>query len=107
MTTEASLTLRAVVSATLVAAVAVHADPRDPGRALHPFPDKARKVLQRRRSKRVDFVEQFVVEHLSYLNHAALEQAEVQHHPCRGIGRAAHGHLGTERVAVDLLACRA
>src|SRR5882762_470675 len=100
------LTLRAEIAATLVAAVTVHAHPGDAAGALDPLPDKARKILQRRRSKRVDVVEQFVIEHFPHLGHASFEQAEVQHHACRGIGHAAHGHLGAERVAVDFLACR-
>src|SRR5882757_11558405 len=78
-----ALTLRAEIGATLVAAVTVHAHPRDPAGALEPLPDKARKVLQRRRSERVDVVEQFVIEHYPHLGHAPFEQAEVQHHACR------------------------
>src|SRR5216684_579881 len=104
---EKRLALWAIISAALVATVTVYAHPRDRARALNPIPDEARKVLQRRRSKRVDLVEQFVVEHLAHLGHASFEKAEVQYHACRGIGRAAHRYLGTERVAMDLLARRA
>src|ERR1700733_14023504 len=48
-----------------------------------------------------------MVECLPDLGHAAFEQAKVEQHPGRGIGRAAHDDLGPERVAVDLLAGRA
>src|ERR1700688_4072645 len=107
MTTGTNLTLRAVIGAAFVAAGAVDADPRAPPRVLDPFPDEARQVLQRRGPERLDLVEQLVVQHLLHLRDGALEQAEIEHHPRRGIGRAAHGNLGAKRVAVDLLAGRA
>src|SRR5260221_8590946 len=99
------LALRAVIGAAFVAAVAVNTHPRDPPRMRKALPDEARKVLQRRRSERLDLVEQLVVEHFLHLRHTMLEQAEIQHHPGRRIGRAAHGDLGAERVAVDFFAC--
>ena len=99
--------LRAVIGAALVAAVAVHADPRHLAGVLDPLPDEARQVFQRRRPERLDLVEELVVERLLHLGHAAFEQAEIEHHAGRGIGRAAHADLGAERMAVDFLAGRA
>src|SRR5260221_4364934 len=103
---EINLTVRAVIGAALVAAVAVNTFPRDLPRMREALPDKARKVLQRRRPKRLDLVEQLVVEHFLDLRHPTLQQPQIQHHPGRGIGRAAHRYLCTEGVAVDFLACR-
>src|SRR5258708_35016653 len=103
---EINLTVRAVIGAALVAAVAVNTYPRDLPRMREALPDKARKVLQRRRPKRLDLVEQLVVEHFLDLRHPTLQQPQIQHHPGRGIGRAAHRYLCTEGVAVDFLACR-
>src|SRR5258708_19857411 len=100
------LALRAVIGAAFVAAVAVNTHPRDPPRMRKALPDEARKVLQRRRSERLDLVEQLVVEHFLDLRHTTLQQPQIQHHPGRGIGRAAHRYLCTEGVAVDFLACR-
>src|ERR1700748_2513694 len=100
------LALRTVISAAFVAAVAMNAHPRDRPRMLDPFPDEARQVLQGRGPERLDLVEQLVVEHLLHLRDVALEQAEIEHHPRRRVGRAAHSDLGAERMAVDFLALR-
>src|SRR5664279_5024181 len=55
------LILWAEIAAALVAAIAMNAYPRDRAGVLNLLPDKARKVLQRRRPQRLDLVEQLVV----------------------------------------------
>src|SRR5260370_21113591 len=77
MTTGTNLTLRAVIGAAFVAAVAVDADPRDPPRVLDSFPDEARQVLQGRGPQRLALVKQLVVQHPLHLRDVALEQAEI------------------------------
>ncbi len=54
--------------------------------------------------QRLDLVEKFVIEHLLHIVHAALEQAEIHHHPGRGIGCSANADLGAKRMAVNFLA---
>ena len=89
------------------ATVPENADARDLAGVLDPLPDEPRDVFQRRRAQRLDLVEQLVVERQADLFHAALEQAEIDHHAGLRIGRAAHAHLGAKRVAVNFLAGRA
>src|SRR5262245_60846608 len=62
--------LRPVIGAALVAAVAMHADAGDLTGVLQPLPDEAREVFQRRRTQRLDAIEQLVVEHLAYIGDA-------------------------------------
>src|SRR6185503_1822710 len=107
MTAKVTLSLRPEISTALVATVAMNADTRDLAGVLDPLEDIARNIFQRRRSQRLDLVEELVVERLAHLFDAALEQAEVHHHAGGRIGRAAHAHLGAKRVAVNFLAVRA
>src|SRR3954464_11307638 len=51
-------TLRPKITAAFVAAVAVHADARQPAGMRDPLPDEAREVFQRRGPERLDVVEQ-------------------------------------------------
>src|SRR5882724_9256113 len=81
MTENVALTLGPVISATLAAAVAVNTHPRDLSRVRELLPDEARKVLQRRRSEPLDLVEHLVVEDFLHVLQAALQQAEIEHHP--------------------------
>src|SRR5829696_3606225 len=105
--TSMRLALWPKVGAALVATVAVNADTRNLAGVLDPFKDVARDIFQRRHSQRLDLVQELVVEGLADFFHAAFEQAQIQHHAGGGIGRAAHAHLGTKRVAVNFLAVRA
>src|SRR6266700_8306829 len=93
----AASTLRAVIGAAFVAAVAVDADPRDVAGVLDPLEDEARQVFQGRQPERLDPVEQLVVEGVADVGHAAREQAEIDYHSSVRIRRAAHGDFGAER----------
>ncbi len=95
---------RAVIGAAFVAAVAMDADARDLPACC------SRSQMKRDRFSSVGAPSASIL--LSNLWSSvfctsamrALEQAEVEHHAGRGIGRAAHGDLGAERMAVDFLA---
>src|SRR5690349_13888017 len=104
MTATITLALRSVIGAALVAAVAMDGDAHDRARMLHAFEDEARQVLQRRRPQRLDPVQELVVEDFLDVREAPLQQAEIEQHAGFRIGSAAHGDLGTERMAVNLLA---
>src|SRR5690606_30325318 len=94
--------MRAEIGAAFAAAVTMHADAGDGSRVLDMIPDEARQILQRRRAKSFDIVEELMVELVPDLAHAPFKQAEIEHHTARGIGRAAQAHLGPERMAVNL-----
>src|SRR5882724_3264968 len=81
MTENVALTLGPVISAALAATVAVNAHSRDPSRVRELLPDKARKVLQRRRPEPLDLVEHFVVEDFLHVFQTALQKTEIEHHP--------------------------
>src|SRR5262249_55440121 len=91
------------IAARLLATVTIHRHALHAADMLYPFPDEPRKILERRRSQRLDPVEQLVIEHLLHVRDAALELAEINDHSRLRIGLAGDSDLGAERMPMNFL----